>query len=307
MGDRVALRLVRRVDWLVVDEVPIQLHDAHVHGNRYGGPVDGCRWSWRDVAWMGTMKLTVLGSNASAPSRSNPASGYLLDIDGFTVLMDCGPGVFMRLAELMDPGALDAVILSHTHVDHCSDVLALYSYLAFGMTAYRSIPVYSPEGTKEHLASFARAGEDHVFHEVLDVRERAPGQRADLGPAQVTWGAAIHPVPALVSRIEAGSGTLVFSGDTGPGGDLLELAQGASLLLSEASLQGRRDEDTYGFHLTAADAGDTASWAGAGELVLTHIPASLDPRLSVEEAEGAFAGLVSYAAPGTTFEITTMG
>ncbi|MFV1998847.1 MAG: MBL fold metallo-hydrolase [Acidimicrobiia bacterium] len=253
------------------------------------------------------MKLTVLGSNASSPSRSNPGSGYLLEIDGFTVLLDAGPGVFMKLAELMDPGLLDAVLISHTHVDHCADILGLFAYMAYGPSGPTPIPVYGPVGARDHFAAFVGAGPGHLFDDVLEFHAQVPGGRTEIGPADVTWGEAIHPVPALVSRIVVGSGSLVFTGDTGPGGDLLEIASGASLLLSEATLQGLRDEHTYDYHLTASDAGEIASWAGVDELALTHIPSDRDPQLSIEQASGAFAGVVRYAAPGTTFEIATTG
>lgn len=251
------------------------------------------------------MKLTVLGSNASSPSRTNAASGYLVEIDGKAILMDAGPGVFMKLAEFMDPGLLDAVVVSHTHVDHCSDVLALFAYMAYGPSGPIPIPVYAPQGTRDHLAAFARAGPDHVFHQVLDFREQSPGDEVWIGPAHVTFGEAIHPVPALVVKFEVGTGSLVYSGDTGPGGDLALMANEASLLVCEAALQGVRGPKTFDHHLTAVDAGELASWAGVSELVLTHIPANLDAGLSVEQASSVFAGPVHYAAPGATFEIST--
>ena len=235
----------------------------------------------------------------------NPASGYLVEIEGKMILMDAGPGVFMTLAQIMDPGLLDAVVLSHTHVDHCADVLALYAYMAYGPSGPIPIPVYAPEGTRDHLAAFARAGKDHVFHQVLDFREQEPGDEIWIGDAHLTFGRAIHPVPALVTRFDVGSASLVYSGDTGPGGDLANLANDASLLLVEASLQGLRGPKTFAHHLTAVDAGELAAWAGVEQLVLTHIPAFLDPNLSIEQASGVYAGPVRYAEPGSTFEIAT--
>ena len=251
------------------------------------------------------MKLTILGSNASSPSRINAASGYLVEFDGKRVLMDAGPGVFMKLGEIMDPGSLDAVVLSHTHVDHCADVLALFAYMAYGPSGPIPIPVYAPEGSRDHLAAFARAGKDHVFHQVLDFREQEPGDEVWIGEARVMFGAAIHPVPALVTRIDSGNTSLVYSGDTGPGGDLASMANSASLLLAEASLQGTRGPKTFVHHLTAEDAGELATWAGVEHLVLTHIPARLDPTVSVEQASAVYEGPVDYAAPSSIFKIPT--
>jgi len=288
-----------------VAPVCIELHDANLHRHDDVGVVDADGGLGSDVARVGAMRLTVLGSNASAPSRSNPGSGYLLDIDGFSVLLDAGSGVFMKLAEIMDPGLVDAVLISHTHVDHCADMFGLYAYMAYGPSGPTPIPVYGPAGLRDRLAAFAGAGPGHPFDDVLEFHDRSSGDRTTIGPADITWGEAVHSVPALVSRIAVGSGSLVFTGDTGPGGDLLEIANGASLLLCEATFQGVRDERTYDYHLTASEAGEIASWAGVDELALTHIPSRLDPHLSIEQAAGAFAGSVRYAAPGTTFEIPT--
>jgi ribonuclease BN (tRNA processing enzyme) len=184
-------------------------------------------------------------------------------------------------------------------------VLALFSYMAYGPSGPVPIPVYAPEGARDHLAAFARAGKDHVFHQVLAFKEQQPGDEVWIGSAHLTFGQAIHPVPALVTRFVLGSGTLTYSGDTGPGGDLASLANDASLLLSEASLQGVRDHKTFAHHLTAIDAGEVATWAGVQSLVLTHIPSAMDPEVSIEQASTVFAGPVSYASPGSTFEIST--
>lgn len=249
------------------------------------------------------MRLTVLGSSAGGPSRVNPGSGYLIESDGTTMWVDAGPGTFMPLAALTEPGLLDGVVISHTHVDHCSDLLALYAYMAYGPSGPGPIAVWAPEGTRDHMATFVRAGDDHVFHEVLDFHEVAPGDEAVVGGLQLRFGRAVHPVPAVVTRVAAHGSALVYSGDTGPGGDLIELATGVGTLMCEAGLQGLRDEDTYPYHLTAREAGEIAAIAGVYDLVVTHVPARLDPQLSIDQAASAFAGSISYASPGATFEI----
>lgn len=251
------------------------------------------------------MNVTVLGSNAGGPSRSNPASGYLVESDGHRMWLEAGPGTFMRLASIMDPRDLDCVVLSHTHVDHCADLFALFAYLAYGSPPRDPVPVIAPAGTREKFGSFIGAGADHPFHAALGFVEQGPGSEGSCGPFAMRFGAAVHPVPALVTRIEAGGAVLVYSGDTGPGGDLVELATGAATLLCEAGIQGLRDSDTYPYHLTAFEAGETAAIAGVFDLALTHMSASLDPRISIDEASGAFVGPIIHAAPGTSFTVRT--
>jgi ribonuclease BN (tRNA processing enzyme) len=142
-----------------------------------------------------------------------------------------------------------------------------------------------------------------VFNDVLDFREVAASDTAQVGPLSLSFGTSVHSVTANVTRIEAGDSVLVYSGDAGPGGDLQEMATGADLLLCESSLAGIRDAETYRYHLTASETGEIASWAGVGHLVLTHIPYTIDPEQAMDEASAHFSGPVSYAAPGTVFEI----
>ncbi len=250
-----------------------------------------------------TATWTVLGSSGGTPTRTNPASGYLVQAGSTSLWVDAGTGTFMELARRVDPGQLDAVVISHVHVDHCSDLFGLYGYLAYGPSGIVPVPVFVPPGGAEHLAAFARATAEHVFHHVLDLRTVTAGDRIVVGDVDLSFGNAVHPVPALVTRFETPDGSIVYSGDTGPGGDLPSLAAGADLLVCEASLQGERTAETYPYHLTASEAGAVAAAAEVAELVVTHVGAILDPAVSLGEAEAAFGRPATYAAPGTMFSI----
>ena len=247
--------------------------------------------------------LTILGSAGGSPTRTNPASGYLLESGATSIWIDAGTGAFMELARHTDPGALNAVTLSHIHVDHCSDIFGLYGYLAFGPSGVVPVPVFLPQGASEHLAAFARAGEEHVFHSVLDLTEVGGGTGVVVGDTSIRFGRAVHPVPALVTRFDAPDGSLVYSGDTGPGSDLADLASGADTLLCEATIAGERDEHTYPYHLTAGEAGGIAAAAGVSTLILTQFAAGIDQEASRAEAAIAFGGKIILAMPGTTFTI----
>lgn len=251
------------------------------------------------------MRVTVLGSNAGAPGRSNAASGYVVDDAAGSIMLDAGPGTFMKLAETMDPADLDGVVLSHLHVDHCSDLFGLYAHLAYERGADVSVAVVGPKGMRDRFAAFIGAGDGHVLHRVLEFEEVEPGATTYLGGYQITVGAAVHPVPALVTRVEVQGASLVYSGDTGPGGDLIDVATGAGTLLCEAAIQGVRTEDTYPYHLTAFEAGEIAAAAGVFDLVVTHISERFDPQVSIDQASGAFVGPISYAGPGSTFAVRT--
>jgi ribonuclease BN (tRNA processing enzyme) len=247
--------------------------------------------------------LTVLGSAGGAPTRTNPASGYLVACRASSYWLDAGTGTFMELARHIDPGTLTAAVISHIHVDHASDLYGLYGYLAFGPSGIVPVPVLVPTGASEHLASFARAGDEHVFHTVLDLSDVAPGASMGLGDATISFGRAVHPVPALVTRIDTPEGSIAYSGDTGPGSDLVKLAAGADLLLCEATIAGVREDVTYPYHLTAAEAGRTATEAGVSKLVITHLSWGADPERAVAEARAEFRGEIGLAVPGAMFTI----
>jgi ribonuclease BN (tRNA processing enzyme) len=249
------------------------------------------------------VRLTILGSSAGAPTRTNPASGYLVEHEGSSIWLDAGTGTFMELAARMDPGQLDAVVLSHIHVDHTSDLFGLYGYLAYGPSGNVPIPAYVTDGATQKFADFAGATGEHIFHHVLDFREVVPGDTATIGPFTLTFGPSKHAVPNNTVRIDAGGRTLVYTGDTGPNRELMEVADGADLFLCEASLIDDRTAQSYEFHLTAYEAGKIAAWGGAGQLVLTHISHQIDPKDSVAQASERFDGPVTYAAPGTEFEV----
>jgi ribonuclease BN (tRNA processing enzyme) len=246
------------------------------------------------------MRLTVLGSNGTYPTAGHPASGYLVQADHTSVLVDCGPGVFPVIHA--SGSVPDAIVLSHGHGDHCLDLLPLFNHLRFDRPEVRSIPLYAPDGVVQRLAAFAGAGPDHDFFAVFDPVHVAPGDAYGVGTVTVSFGEAVHPVPAVVTRLEAGGSVLTYSGDTGPGGDVTELAAGADVLLCEATHQGMPAPDRYPFHLYAVEAGEVAARAGVARLIVTHVSPTLDPAVSVSEAASSFDGPVTHAEPRMEIE-----
>jgi ribonuclease BN (tRNA processing enzyme) len=95
---------------------------------------------------------------------------------------------------------------------------------------------------------------------------------------------------------------VVYTADTAPSDAVTALAQGADLLIAEASFQAPV-EGMEDVHMTAAQAGEMAAAAGAGRLVLTHIPPGLDPARSVAQAAERFGGAVSAAASATVLPV----
>ena len=247
------------------------------------------------------MLLTVLGSSGTYPTPGNPASGYVVSTPTATLLLDLGPGVFAASAAA---GIVpSAVVLTHVHPDHCADVFALFGSIRFGDRNRWGLPVMAPPGLVDRVAAFLGVDDTHDLYRVFAFDEVGPGDERAVGNLEIRFGAATHPVPALVVSVDDGRRRLVYSGDTGPGGDLPHLAKGSDLLVCEATLQGEVSVSRYPFHLFAVEAAGIARDAGVGRLLLTHLGPTLDPTVSVAEAVAVYHGPVDHAVPGMEVEV----
>lgn len=247
------------------------------------------------------VRLIVLGSSGTYPAPGNPASGYAVATSSVSLLLDLGPGAY--LASVAAGITPDAVVLTHVHPDHCVDLFPLFASIRFGHSHRWGLPVIVPPGLVDRVAGFLGAGDGHDLHQVFAFDEVVPGDERTVGDLRLRFGAATHPVPALVVSVDQAGRRVVYSGDTGPGGDLPAMAAGCDLLLCEATFQGVPPSDRYPFHLFAAEAGAIAAESRAGRLLVTHLAPSLDPEVSVAEAAAAFHGPVSHAAPGMEVEV----
>ena len=246
------------------------------------------------------MKLQVVGSSGTFPVPGRPASGYLIEQSGTRVWCDAGPGTFVNLP--VDSYMIDAIVISHQHPDHCSDVFTAFHTWTYCPDPRTNVPIYAPQAVWDRVSGFLDGGQGSRLRETFDFTPVWTGDVVEIGDLSVSFVEMDHSVPTVGSRWEAENRTLFFTGDTGPKGDWQDMVRGVDLLLSEAAYQ-ERGEDDYPHHLTSAEAGRIAREVGAGRLVLTHIPPYLDVSRSVNEAESTFDRPVSVAVPGASFDV----
>ncbi len=250
------------------------------------------------------MRLTVVGCSGSFPGPDSAASCYLVEADGFRMLLDLGSGALGSLQRYVDLADLDAVLVSHLHPDHCIDLLPLYVARTYDpRRRYDRLPVVVPGGGAEHLARAYGRAERPGLAASFDFDEWTAGTRR-FGPLTVSVARMAHPVETWGMRVEHGGAALAYSADTGPSGALVELARGADLALFEAAFEtGRDDHAPPDLHLTAREAAQAAAAAGVRRLVLTHLPPWNDPEVARRDAETAFDGPVEVAAAGSTYDL----
>ncbi len=235
-----------------------------------------------------------MGWAGSFPGPASPASCYLIDTGDFRLVLDLGNGALGALQLHTELTRVDAICLSHLHADHCLDMCGYSVAQNYHPAGSRPpIPVYGPAGTQERLQR--ALGSDHLgMSDAFEFAELASGT-IEIGPLRVTAAHVNHPVETFGFRIEHGGKALAYSADTGPCDELVSLAEGADVLLSEASFVDGPDQPPD-LHLTARQAAGIAARAGVGELVLTHLVAWNDPAVTLAQAAEAFSGPLRLAS-----------
>lgn len=255
--------------------------------------------------------LTVLGGSAASVGTGQGCSGYLLSSSETTIVLDLGPGTLAELRKHADFRSLDGIVLSHLHVDHMLDLVALRFSLAYNpVKPTRRVPLWLPPGGIEFfgkLGAILAPGDESeaFFNETFEIGEYNPDSQLRLADLVLTFAPTVHFVPCWAFRIRptGTSAGLLYTADTGPAADLTDLAAGAHVVLAEATTpEHQRDampHDARG-HLTAREAASLAQKAGAAILVLTHMFEEHDPPSLIDDARSLFDGEIVLAVPGAS-------
>jgi ribonuclease BN (tRNA processing enzyme) len=243
--------------------------------------------------------LTVLGCDGSWPGPGGAGSGYLVRADDTTLLLDAGPGTFANLCRWDDPARVTAVILSHEHPDHWTDLESFATWAGFGPgrprfrdNGSRGLPVYAPPGLRK-WSHFAQAP-------WIDWRELAPSAELTIGAVRARFVATDHGPPTLAVGLDHEDATLAYSADSGPGWSVAALGPHIGTFLCEATYT-REAEGTLA-HLSGREAGTMARSAGVDRLILTHRWPTVSADAVRHEAEASFGRPVEQASIGAVFD-----
>ena len=283
------------------------------------------------------MKLTIVGCSGSVPGPEAGCSCYLVEHDGFRLLLDLGSGSCGPLMRYAAPESLDQVLISHAHGDHYADLVSLAYHRGRAQAvadAAHQPPIPRPVADAAHQPPIPRpvadpAHQPPIPRPVADAAHQPPIPRplrligpSDL-PAAIPWltretglysfepavagVTEAGPMRLRLARVEHGDmevwaarvdDWLCYTADTGPGEAIDELAAGCRVLLAEAS--GLDGDYPRGGHLTARTAGELATRSRARLLVITHLRSWMDADAILAEATRYAECPVVRALPGLT-------
>jgi ribonuclease BN (tRNA processing enzyme) len=215
------------------------------------------------------VRLDVIGSSPAWPNPGGACSGYL--VDG-RLLLDCGPGVLAKLRQREVWPTVEAIAITHLHLDHWGDLIPWVWGNLYGPGGARPALWLPPGSIEEFRPILDRLGSEDMFERAFDVSEYEPRRPFSAAGLEVTAVPVVHyDIDAYGFRVQ-GDSVLAYSGDSGPCDALVELSREADLFLCEATLErGDLDGPTRG-HLAPDEAAAAADAAGAKRLLLTHRP-----------------------------------
>jgi len=243
--------------------------------------------------------VTPLGCSAMYATADAAASGYVVELDGFTLWVDAGGGTWQNLLALRDYADVDGIVLTHRHPDHTIDLFQFLHARLYGGRDLAAIPLWAPGETIERITGFATE-----LAETFVVTEVEADAVLDIGGAKATFVGMNHPVETCGLRLEHDGAVLAYTADTGPGSHFHALGHDADVVICEATFQDS-DRPWWEGHMSATQAGRMAQEVGASRLVLSHLPARRDHQVSLREAtREAGSSEVVLAQPRQKIEVS---
>ncbi|OIJ10250.1 hypothetical protein BKP35_14215 [Anaerobacillus arseniciselenatis] len=244
------------------------------------------------------MKLTVVGQWGAYPEANEATSCYLLEHEGFTLLVDCGSGALSQLQNYCSLAEIDAVIISHYHHDHIADIGCLqYSRLIDQQLkkTEQSLHIYGHPYDQAEFQKLAKP--PHVLSFIYN-----ENNYSSVGPFRITFMETDHKVKCFAMRFEVGGKVLVYTADSSYMKEFHQFAKDADVFICETSFYSGQDGKPYG-HMNSIDAATIAKEANVKTLMLTHLPHFGDQKQLVDEARSIFTGEVLLASKGLKIDL----
>ncbi len=235
------------------------------------------------------MRITFLGTGSAMPTAGRHQTGLLVEDEGRSLLVDCGSGVLHRLHRT-NPGyeGVSSVLLTHHHLDHVSDLLALLK--ARWLAGEETLEVVGPRGTKELVDGLLDVHDYLQGRMDLRVREVGPHE-FEVAGFEVAAHETRHSLPCLAYRFDD---RFAFSGDSEAFPGLASFADGVAVFAHDCSFPDDVDVDN---HPTPSELGAALAGNQYGRVYLTHQYPVTEGRHEsmVESVEARYDGEVRVA------------
>ncbi len=252
------------------------------------------------------MKLTILGSGTCAVTLRRSCSSYYLYADGKHILIDIGFGALRRLTEAgVDYRDIDVVLCSHYHLDHISDLSPLLMALRYtpGFERQKPLTLIGPKNFRKFLYGCRDLFGDWLLptdDEYKLLIYELDTEQLELDGCLIKARNTFHTHPSNGYRIECNGKSIMYSGDSGPCDELVELAANADLALIECSFP---DNEPFERHLTPRQAAEIARDAKVKKLVLTHFYPMMDEVDVLAACTPIYKGAVSVAEDLASYDL----
>jgi ribonuclease BN (tRNA processing enzyme) len=228
------------------------------------------------------MNVTCLGRYGPYPAPLGRTTSFLLQTEQTAILVDFGSGALSQLLDFIGIDRVDAILLSHLHADHISDMRVLALMLTrFVLQGKRAkLPVYLPDSPDWEYKDIASQPAFSAF--AIDTESAI-----DIGDCVISFKRTIHPVLCYAMRIQSPNATLVYSADSVYDESLIPFIQGADVFLCDAAFT-RENQPSDAVHMTSEQAAALAKRAKAGSLWLTHLNPTTDEKSLISQAKAVF-------------------
>ena len=258
------------------------------------------------------MHLVVLGSGTSVFHPRRASAGFFLQTSAGSFLLDCSADAPHRMAqESLDWPKLDAIWISHLHLDHCAGLAPFLFGIKWAPQAHnrkKPLKIFGCEGTEELLKAIDETHHYRLFEQSFPIEFHEMAANASTISFEILPGisaAAVstpHRAESLAIRLTDRSGAqFVYTSDTGFSERVAEFAHGVDLLLLECSFYRDKPVET---HLELADAMRIAQLAEPRKLLLTHLYPEWDEIDLETEAKKLWPGKTIAAYDGLRLDVS---
>ena len=253
------------------------------------------------------MRVTIIGAGAAYPGPGEACSGFLVQEENTSLLIDCGNGVLSNLQKYINPADITDIYISHLHADHFFDLIPYRYFLYYGLRVARDkrphlhLPPDGKDVLEKVVSYFAET--DTFFDDAFILSEYDAEKLIALADFSVIPVPVKHYIASYGISI-SGKCRIAYSSDSGECDGLQKLAKEADIFICNVGDSLNNGQMNNWGHLKPEKAGMLAEKAGVKRMLLSHLLPGSNKQRCLESAATHFKGSLDIAASGESYELT---